>query len=144
MAARTNSSWAPRGPRSRSRPSFRMRFKCANLISIFLRACRDRSKPSVPANDRGTSRACSWILRGILRDGSFGQHCGLSGHASQSSLLATEALFGPVDHGFCCVDFGLANGTGGLDINDDTKLHIDEIVVGVSKECWPLVRSGPL
>ena len=88
MAARTNSSWAPRGPRSRSRLSFRMRFKCANLISIFLRACRDRSKASVPANDRATSRACSWMSRGILRDGSFGQHCGLSGHTSQSSLLA--------------------------------------------------------
>ena len=41
MAARTNSSWAPRGPRSRSRPSFRMRFKCANRISIFLRSRRD-------------------------------------------------------------------------------------------------------
>jgi hypothetical protein len=49
---------------------------------------RDCSKPSVPANDRATSRACSWISRGILRDGSFGQHCGLSGHRSQSSLLA--------------------------------------------------------
>src|ERR1700676_686305 len=58
-----------------------IRFKCANLISIFLRSCRDRSKPSVPANDRATSRACSWISRGILRDDSFGQHCGLSGHA---------------------------------------------------------------
>src|SRR5260370_11830061 len=52
MAARTNSSWAPRGPRSRSRPSFRMRFRCANRISIFLRSRRDVSKPSVPANDR--------------------------------------------------------------------------------------------
>jgi CRP-like cAMP-binding protein len=29
-----------------------------------------------------------WMSRWILRDGSFGQHCGLSGHASQSSLLA--------------------------------------------------------
>src|SRR6266567_4345548 len=48
MAARTNSSWAPRGPRSRSRPSFRMRFKCANRISIFLRSRRDCSNPSVP------------------------------------------------------------------------------------------------
>src|SRR3954453_6058294 len=65
-----------------------MRFKCANRISIFLRSCRDCSKPSVPANDRATSRACSWTSRGILRDGSFGQHCGLSGHISQSSLLA--------------------------------------------------------
>jgi hypothetical protein len=52
------------------------------------RSCRYRSKPSVPANDRATSRACSWLSRGILRDGSFGQHCGLSGHASESSLLA--------------------------------------------------------
>jgi hypothetical protein len=42
----------------------------------------------VPANDRATFRACSWMSRGILRDGSFGQHCGLSGHTSQSSLLA--------------------------------------------------------
>ena len=88
MAARTNSSWAPRGPRSRSRPSFRMRFRCANRISIFLRSRRDVSKPSVPASDRATSRAFSCMSRGILRDGSFGQHCGLSGHTSQSSLLA--------------------------------------------------------
>jgi hypothetical protein len=65
-----------------------MRFKCANRISIFLRSWRDCSKPSVPANDRATSRACSWMSRGILRDGSFGQHCGLSGQTSQSSLLA--------------------------------------------------------
>jgi hypothetical protein len=57
MAARTNSSWAPCGPRSRSRPSFRMRFKCANRILIFLRSCRDCSKLSVPASDRAMSRA---------------------------------------------------------------------------------------
>jgi hypothetical protein len=88
MAARTNSSCAPRGPRSRSLSSRRMRFKCANRISIFLRSRRDCSKLSVLANDRATSRARSWISRGILRNGSFGQHCGLSGHISQSSLLA--------------------------------------------------------
>ena len=43
-----------------------MRFKCANRISIFLRSCRDCSKPSAPASDRTTSRACSWMSRGIL------------------------------------------------------------------------------
>src|SRR6195256_6233530 len=75
-------------PRSRSRLSLRMRFRCANRISIFFRSRRDCSKPSVPANDRATSRACSWMSRGILRAGSFGQHCGLSGQPSQSSLLA--------------------------------------------------------
>jgi len=43
-----------------------------------------------------------------------------------------------------CADLGLANGTGGLDVNDNAEPHIDEIVVGVSEECRPLVRSGPL
>ena len=220
MAARTNSSWAPRGPRSRSRPSFRIRFKCANLISIFLRSRRDFSKSSVSANDRATSRACSWMSRGILRDGSFGQHCGLSGHTSQSSLLAryrsvlpsctvplvpslrfsaravvnvagriiskvaagegavvplrfvehgnmrcdaflldqpvqhrsspvggipdkplrleTKALFGPLNHGPRRTDLGLANGAGGLDINDDAELHVDEIIVEEAKNAGPL------
>ena len=33
---------------------------------------------------------------------------------------------------------------GGLDINDDAELHVDEIIVGVSEECRPLVSSGPL
>jgi hypothetical protein len=39
-------------------------------------------------------------------------------------------------------DLGLANGAGHLDVNDDAELHVDEIVVGVSEECWPLMRSG--
>src|SRR5213079_272027 len=70
------------------RKKIEMRFKCANRISIFLRSHRDRSKASVPANDRATSRACSWTSRGILRDGSFGQQVGFSGQRSQSRLLA--------------------------------------------------------
>jgi hypothetical protein len=37
-AARWNSSRAPHGPRNRSRSSFKMRFKCANNISTFLRS----------------------------------------------------------------------------------------------------------
>jgi hypothetical protein len=37
IAARVNSNCAPAGPRSRNRPSRRMRFRCANSISIFLR-----------------------------------------------------------------------------------------------------------
>ena len=38
----------------------------------------------------GTSvwTGCSWISRGILRDGSFGQHCGLNGQIPESRLLA--------------------------------------------------------
>jgi hypothetical protein len=42
------------------------------------------------ANERpgNVAGARSWISRGILRDGSFGQHCGLSGHIPQSRLLA--------------------------------------------------------
>ena len=59
MAARVNSSWAPRGPRNRRRPSVRIRLRWANSISTRFRACRDRSKASVPASERATSRASS-------------------------------------------------------------------------------------
>ena len=58
--------------------------------------------------------------------------------------LEAEALLCPLDHGLCRTDFGLPNGAGGLDVNDNAELHIDEIVVGVSKECRPLVSPGPL
>src|SRR5664280_3329486 len=58
--------------------------------------------------------------------------------------LQTKALFGPFDHGLCRANLGLTNGAGGLDINDDAELHVDEIIVGVSEECRPLVSPGPL
>ena len=44
-----------------------MRVRCANRISMFLRSRRNCSNPSGRANDRATSRACSWMSRGILR-----------------------------------------------------------------------------
>ena len=61
-----------------------MREPHLDLLALMLRLL----KAIGTASDRATSRACSWISRGILRDGSFGQHCGLSGQTSQSSLLA--------------------------------------------------------
>jgi hypothetical protein len=33
--------------------------------------------------------------------------------------LKTEALLRSLDHGLCHTDFGLANGAGGLDVNDN-------------------------
>lgn len=60
----------------------------ANSISTCLRSLRDCSNASVLASARATSRASSWMLRGILRAGSFGQHRILNGQMSQSSLLA--------------------------------------------------------
>src|SRR5450631_3699492 len=70
--------------------------------------------------------------------------CPVSGIADKPLRLETKALLGSLYHGLCRADLGLANGAGGLDVNDDAELHVDEIVVGVSKECWSLVRSGPL
>jgi hypothetical protein len=87
VAARTNSSCAPRGPRSRSRPSFSMQSRCANRVSIFLRSRRDCSKVQYPQTNGqrlGRVRGCR---AGSCAMG-FEQHCGLSGHTSQSSWLA--------------------------------------------------------
>src|ERR1700752_4174115 len=57
MAASVNSNWAPLGPRKRNRPSRRMRLRWANSISMRLRSRHDRSKASVLASARATSRA---------------------------------------------------------------------------------------
>jgi hypothetical protein len=63
MAARTNSSWAPRGPRNRSRSNLRMRLRCANRISIFLRGINERSGnvPGILVDvARDLARWCLW------------------------------------------------------------------------------------
>jgi hypothetical protein len=87
MAPRVNSSCAPRGPRSLSRPGRKMRLRWANSISIRLRLRRDCSNAVVLASALATSRASSWMLRGILRSGAFGQHLGFSGQGPQSDTL---------------------------------------------------------
>jgi hypothetical protein len=53
VAVSSTSSLTPLKPRSRSRSSFRMRFMCANLISIFLHSRRDCWKASVLARALG-------------------------------------------------------------------------------------------
>src|ERR1700722_5458963 len=58
--------------------------------------------------------------------------------------LEAEALLRSLEHGLRRADLGLANGAGCLHVNDDAELHVDEIVVGVSEERWPLVSPGPL
>jgi hypothetical protein len=84
MAANVNSNWAPLGPRRRNRLSRRMRFRCANSISTFLRSRRDCANASVLARARAMSRAASFTSRTIRRTGMFGQHFSLSGHARHS------------------------------------------------------------
>ena len=87
-AARWNSSRAPQGPRNRNRSSFRIRYRCANSISTFLRSRLEISHASVLERSRARSRAPSWIERVTLRCGSFGQQRGFRAQVSQLSLLA--------------------------------------------------------
>src|SRR3954465_15977977 len=53
----------------------------------------------------------------------------VSSIASKPLWPEAKALFGPFDHGLCRANLGLANGPGGLDVNDDAELHVDEIVI---------------
>src|SRR5450631_2513865 len=57
----------------------------------------------------------------------------VSGISDKSLGLKAEALLRSLDHGLCRADLSLPNGAGGFDINDDTELHVDQIVIGVSK-----------
>jgi hypothetical protein len=70
--------------------------------------------------------------------------CPVGGIPDKPLRLEAEALLSSLDHGLCGADLGLPNGAGGLDVNDDAELHVDEIVVGVREECRSFVSSGPL
>jgi hypothetical protein len=59
IAANVNSNWAPHGPRNRSRPSRKIRFKCANSISTRFLSRLDCLNASVLASARAASRASS-------------------------------------------------------------------------------------
>ena len=67
--------------------------------------------------------------------------CPVSGVPDKPLWLETEALLGSFDHALCCADL---NRAGRLNVNDDAELHVDQIIVGVSEECRPLVSPGPL
>jgi hypothetical protein len=58
----------------------------------------------------------------------------VSGIGRKPIRLEAEALYGPLDHGLRRADLGWTNGAGRLDVDDDTELHVDEIVVGVSSD----------
>src|SRR5277367_4805378 len=58
----------------------------------------------------------------------------VSGISNKPLRLETKALLCSFDHGLRRADLGLTNRAGRLDINDDPELHVDEIIVGVSKE----------
>jgi hypothetical protein len=77
----------PLKPRSRNRSSLRIRFICANRISIFLRSRRDCWKASVSAKGRTRSRTSSLRSRVILRTVAV-VHFGFSEHCEQTLLLA--------------------------------------------------------
>ena len=69
VAASRNSSLAPHGPRSRNRPSPRMRLRWANSISTFFRRRQATSYSGVAASARATSRASSSTSpRNLARD----------------------------------------------------------------------------
>lgn len=55
-----------------------------------------------------------------------------------------ETLLGPFDHRLRRADLGLADGARGHDVHDDAELHVDQIVVGIGKECRTAHGSGPL
>src|SRR4029077_20176469 len=87
VAVSRTSSLAPVKPRSRSRSSLKIRFICANRISIFLRSRCDCWKASVLASARTRSRTSSLRSRVILRAIAV-VHFGFNEQREQSLLLA--------------------------------------------------------
>ena len=88
VAARVNSSWTPHGPRNRSRPSPRMRLRCANSISTFLRRPCAFGLNSDAVHWRAKSLTISYFSRWTARASELGQHFSFSSHPVQSDFSA--------------------------------------------------------
>src|SRR5215831_2823076 len=58
--------------------------------------------------------------------------------------LQAEAFLGTADHRLRRADLRLTNGARGLDVDNHSELHIDEIVVGVGEKRRSSHRAGPL
>ena len=94
VAVSRTSSLAPLKPRSRSRSSLKMRFICANRISIFLRSRRDCWKASVLASARTRSRTSSSISRVTLRT-TLSYTWALASRSSSHSCWPCSRRYGP-------------------------------------------------
>ena len=55
-----------------------------------------------------------------------------------------EAIFSALNHGAGRTDLGLPDSSRRLDIDDDRRLQVNKVVVGVGKEGMPFVSAGPL
>jgi hypothetical protein len=62
----------------------------------------------------------------------------------QAFGMEIKLLFDPLQHRLCRPDFGLSDRSGRLDIDDHTVICVDQIVVGIAKECWPFACGCPL
>src|SRR5215217_3891662 len=58
----------------------------------------------------------------------------VSGIARKPFRLETKTLLCSIDHCPGRAHLSLANGARCLNVNDDAKLHVDEVVVGISKK----------
>src|SRR5262245_16628877 len=58
--------------------------------------------------------------------------------------LQAEAFLGTADQRLRRADLRLTNGARGLDVDDHSELHIDEVVVGVGEKRRSSHRAGPL
>ena len=63
--------------------------------------------------------------------------------AHELGRVEVEALHRPFHHSFGSQHFGLSDRRGGLDIDDDRVLDIDQVIGRIAEEGLPAVRSGP-
>ncbi|MCY1299457.1 hypothetical protein D9M68_736560 [compost metagenome] len=62
----------------------------------------------------------------------------------QIAWLQAKAVLCSVDHGARSANLSLSNGTGGLDIENDAMVGVDQIVGGVGEEGMAFMGTRPL
>ena len=68
----------------------------------------------------------------------------VGGVRNQPLGMKIELVLHPVQHCACRANLGLPDRPAGFDIDDDTVIGIDEVIVGIGKECRAFARCRPL
>src|SRR5947209_5928011 len=134
------------GPRDGERPAVLLQ----GFTSWTGVAVRAGIKDEVGAAEGSVSALALVPYRHMRRDVLFLHHPGEDLRRSVGFVgakppwLQTEARLRSVEHGFGRTNLGWSADACRLDIDDDRRLEVDQIVVGVGKEGVPLVSARPL
>ena len=102
-------------------------------------------RENVPSSRLDLSKTGMWgAIPLVLTSQSSGMGRTVGAVGSKPLGFEPEAIGGAFDHGSCGADFGLADRACRLDVENNSRLQIDQVVVCIGEERMSFVSAGPL